>query len=173
VVAAVGRNKEPVNLILLKGKSKHLTKKDIEERQAAEVKAPADNIEPPKYLTKKLKEEFIAIANELQRIDLITNLDADALARFLIAREQYVRASNALRTTPIVVTAIDETGKKHKIPNERYADLLLNQDKLFKQSRAAASDLGLTISSRCRLVVPKKADDKKPTEEEQLFGDAL
>ena len=29
------------------------------------------------------------------------------------------------------------------------------QEKYFKQARACANDLGLTITSRCRLVVPK------------------
>jgi P27 family predicted phage terminase small subunit len=41
---------------------------------------------------------------------------------------------------------------------EKYAGL---QDKYFKQCRAAANDLGLSISARCRLVVPK-AQEKPP-----------
>ncbi|HZG83842.1 phage terminase small subunit P27 family [Paenibacillus sp.] len=168
-----GRNKQPINLILLKGKS-HLTKEQIEERTKTEVKAPADDVKPPKYLTKTLKKEFTEIASELQRIDLITNLDVDALARFLLAREQYVRVTKELRSIPPTITVEHpETGKKLKVANEQYGDMLLAQDKLFKQCRAAASDLGLTISSRCRLVVPKKPEEKNPTEEEQLFGDAL
>ena len=37
----------------------------------------------------------------------------------------------------------------------------ISQDKVFKQCRAAASDLGLTITSRCRIVVPKQEDKPK------------
>ncbi len=35
------------------------------------------------------------------------------------------------------------------------------QEKLFKMARAAASDLGLTITSRCKLVVPKPEEKPK------------
>lgn len=154
----MGRNKQPVSLLLIKGK-KHLTKQEIEERKSTEVKAPANNVRPPAYLPDELKKEFRKIANELKSIDLITNLDVDALARFLLAREQYVRVTEVLR----------ETNPRY----EEYGEVLISQDKLFKQCRAAASDLGLTITSRCRLVVPKKPDDQPKSEEEQLFGGAL
>lgn len=165
--------RQPLNLVLLKGK-KHLTKKEIEERQKTEVKAPANNVKPPGYLPAPLKREFKKIADELKRIDLISNLDVDALARFLLAREQYIRVTNSLRENEPIITLVDDvTGEEKAVANGLYADLLLAQDKLFKQCRAAASDLGLTISSRCRLVVPKKDDPKPKSEEEELFGDAL
>ncbi|MFC5532375.1 phage terminase small subunit P27 family [Cohnella yongneupensis] len=164
--------RQPTNLLLLKG-NKHLTKVEIEDRLDSEVKAKADNVKPPSYLSKKLKTEFVEIANELLRIELMSNLDTDALARFLLSREQYVRITNALRTTSIMVVAETNSGKKGKVSNESYGGLLLNQDKLFKQCRQAASDLGLTISSRCRLVVPKKPEDKPKSKDEQMFGDAL
>lgn len=36
-----------------------------------------------------------------------------------------------------------------------------NQDRAFKQCRQCAVDLGMTISSRCKLVVPKTAEKAK------------
>ena len=33
------------------------------------------------------------------------------------------------------------------------------QDKVFKQCQSSARDLGLTISSRCKLIVPKLEED--------------
>ena len=36
------------------------------------------------------------------------------------------------------------------------------QDTYFKQARACANDLGMTITSRCRLVLP---ESRKPQEE--------
>lgn len=157
--------RQPINLILLKGK-KHLTKAEIEERMRTEVKAKADKVNPPSYLPPELKREFKKIANELKRIDLISNLDVDALARFLLAREQYIRVSDLLRDTPPI-------NSEDGLPNETYKELLLSQDKLFKQCRQSAADLGLTISSRCRLVVPKPPEEKPKSEEEKMFGDAL
>ena len=40
------------------------------------------------------------------------------------------------------------------------------QERYFKQSRASANDLGLSITSRCRLVVPEA---KKETPKENKF----
>ena len=49
----MARPREPINLIEAKGR-KHLTKKEIEECRESEVKAPADSIEAPSYLTAEL-----------------------------------------------------------------------------------------------------------------------
>ena len=46
--------------------------------------------------------------------------------------------------------------------------------RFFKQARALGSDLGLTITGRAKLVVPKgKEEPKELTPEEKLFGKAL
>lgn len=151
---AGGRQREPIALMLIKGK-KHLTKAEIEERQELEIKGNTDNIEPPSYLPEGLYEEFDKIANELIRIGIMANTDVDILARFIFAREQYVRLSLALRRTGVL--------------HDDYGKILNNQDKLFRQCNAAASELGLTISSRCRLQVPKKKVEEK-TPFEKKFG---
>jgi len=146
--------RQPIDLLLYKGK-KHLTKKEIEQRKAQEVKAPADKVKAPSYLPKELKREFKKIADELMRINIMSNLDVDALARFVMARKLYLEVTQKMLDDP------DLLMDKH---------LVSAQDKLFKQCRSAANDLGLTISSRCRLVVPKK-EEKEPTAFEKRFGD--
>ncbi len=140
--------KQPIQLIQAKGK-KHLTKAEIEERTNGEIQPNTDSIKPPKYLTKGQKERFSIIAKELEDLDVMGNTDCDALARYIIAEEMYIKLSKAV--------------KRIKIPDdfqtfERCANL---QDKYFKQCRAAANDLGLSISARCRLVIPK-APEKPP-----------
>lgn len=164
-----GRKKEPTDLIVYKGK-KHLTKDEIEERKANEIKAPADQIRAPSYLTKRQAEEFYELAEQLLRIKIFSNLDCDSLASFVLAREMYVKITkNLLKMKPVIlVTEIvkDKNGepkqKKDYLDNEAYAKTLASQDRLFKQCRAAASDLGLSISSRCRLVIPKMENEEKP-----------
>lgn len=156
----MARPRQPINVVLMNGR-KHLTRAEIEERQNSEVKAMADNIQPPSYFNKKQKAEFQKIADELLRIELMTNLDEDALARFILAREQYVKLSKLLRS----IHPLEQM--------DEYTQMLSNVDKLFKQCRIAASDLGLTISSRVKLVVPRKTDDRPLSTEEQMFGDAL
>ncbi|MBS4191754.1 phage terminase small subunit P27 family [Bacillus sp. FJAT-49705] len=166
----MGRSRYPVSLLVYKGK-KNLTKKEIEERQSQEVKAKTDNIKPPKYLPTKLKKEFKELASELLDIGIMSNLDVDALARFLLAKKLYLDVTEELMARNPVTTVEDpETEESVEVSSGLYSDLLINQDKLFKQCRTAASDLGLTISSRCKLVVPKNEDKKEPTEFEKKFG---
>ncbi len=142
----MARPKQPISLIQAKGK-KHLTKSEIEERKSKEVKTDNDKVEPPSYLPKTLKKEFIRIASELINIDIMTNLDCEALARFVVSEYNYQKV-----TKKLLKTGVD---------NDKYFNYLVMQDKLFKQSRQAASDLGLTISSRCKLVVPKPVEKEK------------
>lgn len=151
----MARPREPIDLLLVKGK-KNLTKKEIEERRAQEVKAPTDNIDAPSYLSAKLKKEFNRLAKELIDIKIMTNLDCEALARFVISEYNYQRVSKRLL--------------RIGVENPLFRDLLLHQEKLFKMARQAASDLGLTISSRCKLVVPKQETKKKESPMERMFG---
>ncbi|MCD4838160.1 phage terminase small subunit P27 family [Neobacillus sedimentimangrovi] len=153
----MARPRQPIDLLLYKGK-KNLTKKEIEERKSTEVKAASDKVKAPTYLPKELKKEFKKIADELLSIGIITNLDVDALARFLIAKKLYLEITQMLLDDPNLLLDKDVVG---------------TQDKLFKQSRAAASDLGLTISSRCKLVIPKKEEKPPQTEAERRFGDRV
>lgn len=141
----MARPRQPTDLVLVKGK-KHLTKKEIEERKNSEVKANVDKIEPPSYLPNNLKKEFNRIASELINIEIMSNLDCEALARFIVSEYNYQKV-----TKKLLKTGVD---------NEKYFNYLLMQEKLFKQCRQAASDLGLTISSRCKLVVPKPKEEK-------------
>lgn len=141
----MARPKQPIALIQAKGK-KHLTKAEIEDRKSKEVKANCDKVDPPSYLPKTLKKEFERIAEELKRIDIMSNLDCEALARYIVSEYNYQKV-----TKKLLKTGVD---------NDKYFNYLLMQDKLFKQSRQAASDLGLTISSRCKLVIPTKTEEK-------------
>jgi len=154
----VAGQRQPIDLLLIKG-NKNLTKKEIEERKATEVKAPSDKVKPPAYLPSNLKREFKKIADELMQIGIMTNLDIDALARFLIAKNMYVKISSQL-------IDLDPL-------SEKFETLIAHQDKFFKQSRQSAMDLGLTISSRCKLVIPKNDEDKEKTASQKRFGDRI
>lgn len=152
----MARPRQPVELLLYKGK-KNLTKNEIENRQKSEVKVRCDNVEPPSYLsTKKQKDEFNKLAKELIEVGIFSNLDVDTLARFIIAKEQYIRVSKKLKSLDCL--------------SDVYSKGLINQDKLFKQCRQCAADLGLNISSRCKLVVPK-AEEKEEDPRDKRFGD--
>ena len=140
----------PTALVELKGK-KHFTKAELEERKNAEVDADTDNIVPPDYLTEKQAGEFLALSDELKRCEIMTNLDCDALARFVVARSDYADYVKLVRSIPKTVDNLQELKEADKLKRGAFLDC-----------NTAAKELGMTISSRCKLVVPKKNDEPKP-----------
>ncbi|MEG2270591.1 MAG: phage terminase small subunit P27 family [Bacilli bacterium] len=141
--------RQPIDLIIAKGK-KHLTKEEIKKRKDTEIKTNNDKIVPPKYLNKEQKKKFKKISKELVNIGIISNLDCDCLARYLISETMYLLMCDKLNDPDVQ----DDIFELDKIANL--------QDKFFKQCRSIASDLGLSITSRCKIVVPKTEVKENP-----------
>lgn len=140
--------RQPVELVLAKGK-KNLTKAEIEERRNREIAPVTNGIAPPSYLSKKQKDEFTKIAGQLQKLKIMGETDVDALARYIMSKDLYIKLSKQIAKTAVLCDPI---------LLDKY---MKNQDRMFKQCRTSATDLGLTISSRCRLVVPEKQEPPK------------
>ena len=141
--------RQPFELVMAKGK-KHLTKAEIEERKKTELKVDLKNVKAPSYLPKKLKIEFEEISKKLLEIGIMTELDEDCLARYLLSKQKYLQNTKML----------NQSSRKSDIYEmEKLATM---QDKAFKQCRASGNDLGLSITSRCKLVMPEKTEDPKP-----------
>ncbi|WP_099157278.1 phage terminase small subunit P27 family [Virgibacillus ndiopensis] len=171
-----GRNKQPLSVIEGKGRSKHITKKVAKERHEQEeaMKGFTDNIVAPSYLTKKQKDEFENISAELIRLNIFSNLDVDGLARYIDSRDQYIKLIKDLKKIKATITVKTDEGKSKTFANDDYPKLMRAKNTLFNECRAAASDLGLSITSRLKLVIPKTDADKKPqTEAEKRFGGRL
>lgn len=144
----MSRRREPVDLILAKGRT-HLTKADIERRRARELKVPFDQVEPPDYLKgEKQRREFTEIADKLKAIGIFTELDVDCLARYILGRSLYLQYTAKIPQL-IARGDTDELGKY-----QRY------QDMAFRQCRQSANDLGLTVTSRCKIEVPQVDADE-------------
>lgn len=165
----MARPRQPTDLLLVKGR-KHLTKSEIEERKNSEIKAKNDKIKAPNYLSKDEKKEFKKISKELIEIGIMSNLDIDSLSFFIKTRSEYLRVTKDVEargpTKEIEIEITDDKGivvetKKKTIVDDDYERLLKMQLKLLNSCRKTASDLGLSIASRCRLVVPKQ-DKEKP-----------
>ena len=144
----MAKPRQPIALIEYKGR-KHLTKQEVAQRQAGEVQAPANNVKPPGYLSTSQKKEFRKIAGVLLAIGIMSDLDCDALGRYVQSQEKYVQYDNMVNQ---IIASIDDDLESNCVLLEKYENL---RDKALKQCRACASDLGLTISSRCKLVAPK------------------
>ena len=145
--------RQPTDVVIANGR-KHLSKAEEAERRAGEVKvSPAKTAKPPKWLPEGLRKDFRVVGKRLIAAGLYTDLDADTLARYLIAQSEYLMA----------------TSHVHKAYQERdpeeVEDWSRIQDRHFKQARNCANDLGLTVTSRCRLVVPEsrqETEDSNP-----------
>lgn len=145
--------RQPTDVVIANGR-KHLSRAEEAERRAGEVKvSPAKTAKPPKWLPEGLRKDFRAVGKRLIAAGLYTDLDADTLARYLIAQSEYLMA----------------TSHVHKAYQERdpeeVEDWSRIQDRHFKQARNCANDLGLTVTSRCRLVVPEsrqETEDSNP-----------
>ena len=160
--------RQPINLVLAKG-AKHLTKAEIAERQSSEVQGLTDGIVAPSFLTKKQKNQFNLIADQLLRIGIMSATDNDTLARYVAAQDLYEQAVKDLRK-------MQKERPKDATANELlgWAEALDKLDKrvdhYYKQATSAASKLGLTISDRCKLVVPKAGEAPKENKFSKFGG---
>lgn len=147
----MARPREPVDLIKAKGR-KHLTKDEYEERKESELDVPFKDVQPPSYLKKKQKEKFMDIADKLLALGIMTELDVDCLAMYILSHDIYLSYT---KTIAQLIKQSDIAGLK---------DVQNMQDKAFRQAQTAARDLGLTITSRCRIVIPTPPE----TEDDEL-----
>ena len=75
---------------------------------------------------------------------LVARTDADTIAAYCMARTEWLHATKLVNAALASGNLDDANGWG------------LVQDRFFKQARSCAGDLGLTISARCRLIVPEK-----------------
>lgn len=154
-----GNQKQPIDLIIAKGK-KHLTKQEIEDRKNSEVKVNFTNVTPPDYLDDEQKQEFLRISNILLTVGIMTELDEDCLAHYLIANTNYILYTKKIRELNKKILNAKRADVKRKAESE-IDTYLIYQDRALKQCRACANDLGLSISSRCKLVMPPTKEEPK------------
>ena len=139
--------RQPTDLIVAKGR-KHLSRTEEAERRAGELKVPpAKTAKPPKWLPENLQKEYRRIGKQLIQVGLLTELDCDTLGRYVVSHDQWLKAMQYADDQLVVgnLKSADDWGRV--------------QERYFKAARACANDLGLTVTSRCKLVVPPAAKD--------------
>lgn len=157
----MGRPRQPVDLLLQKDK-KHLTKEEIEQRRASEVKPCPDGIAAPSYLTAAQKTRFNTLAEQLKKINIMGETDVDTLARYVVAQSLYEQAVKDIR---VAQRAQPKGAEATTVLLASWAAMMKEldrrQDRYFKQAQTCASTLGLTITARCGLEVPVPAETPK------------
>ena len=83
------------------------------------------------------------------KIGVLTELDVDCLARYVLAHGLYLSYTKIIDT----LMATDDL--------KTMKDYQLLQDKAFKQCLASAKELGLTVTSRAKIVVPVSEDEEE------------
>lgn len=142
----MARPREPIDLIKAKGK-KNLTKAEYDARKSQELEVPFVNIKPPEYLTGDNQlSKFNYYADMLLKLNIFTELDVDCLARYIMGEQLYLQYTSLLIKL-IKSKDFEQLGKIQGL-----------QDRAFRQCQQCARDLGLTISSRCKLIVPSTDD---------------
>lgn len=157
----MARPRQPIDLVAEKGR-KHLTKSEYGERKKSEVVAPSDDVKPPTFLSKKEREKFAQLAKQLIDLKIMSNLDCDVLARYLKAETEYIKVTKQVQKIKFQPDKYSDVPEQVQIDEQyaRYNALSKIQTRIMKACNENARELGLTISSRCRLVIPKAKEEK-------------
>lgn len=129
----------------------HRTKAEIKQRKEFSVNVIPNKseIQPPDWLKdKKMVDEFYKIAYRLLDIGIFTDLDCDTLARYLIAKQNWLAAERD----------VIEANKLADRKEFQSAIKALNVVTMECQKLAAA--LGMTIQARCNMSLPPKKEEK-------------
>lgn len=165
-----------VNLSVVNG-GKHWTKDEIQKRKDEELKLEKpDELKPPAWLTGPAKKLFAAYVSQLLKFPagMVSELDTGTLARYCDCEAAYGEASRQksswLKECSQRLKAADkdnladlEKDPAYGTAKEQLDYWISQMTKLEKICRGCAAELGMTVSSRCRMVVPKV--DPKPEED--------
>lgn len=148
--------RRPMAVNLASG-SKHWTKDEVEQRQAQEAQVPKPvKLTCPGWLCPEAKKLFRGYAKELLGSTLpVSRLDTGTLARLCDAEALYAKAA-------------EKRDAAFETDDEGFALWMKTMASCEKIARGAANDLGCTISSRCRMVVPKAETDEEENPLERL-----
>ena len=154
--------RQPIDVLKARG-AKHLTRAEEAERRAGELHVPAaEKITPPKWLgrefpepvAKALRSAFRKLGKRLAAVGLYTDLDADTLAQYLVAMHQWELATQQVEQ---LLQNLDDSKEA-----DRWGNI---QNRYFAAARRCAAEMGLTISARCRLVIPQKDEQPLPEDD--------
>lgn len=141
--------RQPTDLVVANGK-KHFSKKELSERSGRDVRPQktVKQLRAPDYVPDSLRDRFNKLSRQLIELmpSMVARPDADTLARYVMAEHAYIDAHEK-ETEALSNYSIEAASKWAGIA-----------DKHFKQCRSCAQDLGLTLSSRCSLVLPSPAE---------------
>lgn len=171
-----------VNMAVVQsGGGKHWTKSEIEDRKSCEVKMPKPKaLTPPTWLSDPGKKLFRKYAKQLLAFPagMVSTLDTGTLARYCDCELSYAEASKhksvwmetatrmladlsastALVRSSSDIQRLEMAYEGAKTQLDFWTGQMVKYEKL---ARGCATEMGLTITSRCRLVVPESGAESE------------
>jgi P27 family predicted phage terminase small subunit len=146
-----GRKPLPTHLKLVKGTARPHRLNQAEPKPVVAVP------EPPEHLDVEARAKFIEMAELLARHGVMTELDAGALARYVVIWRRWLETeAEVKRRGPVVKTSNDNI-----IQNP----FLTVANKCLAQMAQIESEFGLTPSSRSRIRMAEPAETTDPFED--------
>ncbi len=154
----MGRRARPLEVLRNDGK-KHLTKKEIRQRAAAEekLKPVANDVHCPAWLDAYGRKEFRRVAADLRKRGLIANVYTIPLAVYADAVSRYQHE---------VEVGQDWEGESE---DERPAPNVRTLDTFAKIIRQYAADFGFNPAALAKIALAK-SDEKPEDPFEERFG---
>jgi P27 family predicted phage terminase small subunit len=158
----MGRHRKPSEM--QKGNITVINGKNRKEEENSVVVGKDQLEKPPTWLIdNEAKKEWKRLVKELDKIDIIGNLDKNNLAGYCNAFANYQKATKELKNAPFCVEKETRSG------TVIVRNPLIDIQKLYaEEMRKFASLCGLTIDSRLKAAVTKT--EKKEDTIKQKFG---
>jgi P27 family predicted phage terminase small subunit len=115
---------------------------------------------PPAYLTGEAKKAWQKLAGQLHRMGVLTDVDHDALARYCVTYQRWLRAEKELARNGDVL----KTTKGNYVQNP----WLAISNRSLALLNGLAAEFGITPSSRTRVKANPPEEEEKL--EKELFG---
>ena len=147
---------------------KHLTKAEKAKRESEEKAAATDKdqlLEPPAWLSGRVAvREWKRITKELLKLDIIGNLDVDALGAYCNALASYIDITDQLKGEPTLIEVELSGGATKMVINP----LMEAQRRAADEMRRFGRLCGITLDSRLKAAAIKTSKEEDELEKE--FG---
>lgn len=170
----MANQRQPVGLIQAKGK-KHLTKAEIEQRQATEIHPLlSENVSPPKYLSKAEKDRFFEILGQLDGLGIVGDKDMLMLGQLVQEESMAVDAYKDYKKARARRDGFLRTAKQNGLDYMQgdYFEIYKNHEMMLTNAdirvsrhrndlRKIANDFGMSVTAGCRVVMPQIVVEEK------------
>ena len=164
-----GRNAQPIDLIIAKGKSHHLTKEEIERRKACEIKIKDRKFKasPDVMKDQRALNEFKRLKKLYKEIEYVGSLDEHIINQYCLSVSELDDLVVALNIARAAMKSEDRIIKSEGLESFLALDVEI---RLKRQEMVRLSDrLYLNPVSRTKNV-PKKRSNGENDENGDLFN---